>query len=167
MSKSISQILIDNDKGLYLTNCNLSSDALGLGGSGNWSIRKNRLRGGLSDGVDQVIVNNGKMSFTILPTRGMGIYRGECGGNFLGWNSPVKNPVNPAFINLLEPDTCRGWLKGFNECIVRCGLYSNGANCVDQVPQADRELPETAICSTRPLGYWMRRACLLSLSWLP
>ena len=145
MSKIISQILIDNDKGLYLTNCDLTSDALELGGNGNWSIRKNRLSGGLSDGVDQVIVNNGKMSFTILPTRGMGIYRGECGGNFLGWHSPVKNPVNPAFINLLEPDTCRGWLKGFNECIVRCGLYSNGANCIDKVPQPDGSYVEEVI----------------------
>ena len=42
-----------------------------------WSISKTTLHGGLSEGVDLIEVNNGDLSFSILPTRGMGIWRGR------------------------------------------------------------------------------------------
>src|SRR5579862_7070260 len=96
-----------------------------LAGSDNWSIEKCRLRGGLSDGVDVVELNNGRLSVAIVPTRGMGLWRGTCDGLELGWRSPVALPVNPAFVNAGE----RGgiaWLAGFNEWICRCGLDFNG-----------------------------------------
>jgi galactose mutarotase-like enzyme len=79
-----------------------------------------------------VEINNGKLSFAVLPTRGMGIWKGQCSGIKLGWESPVKDPVRPAFINQQE----RGgiaWLQGFNEWIVRCGLNSMGAPGTDTV----------------------------------
>jgi hypothetical protein len=101
-------------------------------GLSRWSVRSYTLRGGLQEGVDVVEINNGKLSFAVLPTRGMGIWKGQCGEVSLGWNSPVKDPVNPAFINLLERGGL-GWLKGFNEWIVRCGLSSMGAPCQDTV----------------------------------
>jgi hypothetical protein len=97
-----------------------------------WSVRSYTLRGGLQEGVDVVEINNGKLSFAVLPTRGMGIWKGQCGEVSLGWNSPVKDPVNPAFINLLDRGGL-GWLKGFNEWFVRCGLSSMGAPCQDTV----------------------------------
>jgi galactose mutarotase-like enzyme len=62
----------------------------------------------------------------------MGIWRGQCGDISLGWDSPVKDPVNPAFINQTERGGI-GWLKGFNEWIVRCGLNSMGAPGTDTV----------------------------------
>ncbi len=102
------------------------------GTSANWSVKSYTLRGGLQEGVDVVEINNGKLSFAVLPTRGMGIWKGQCGDITLGWNSPVKDPVNPAFINQLERGGL-GWLKGFNEWIVRCGLSSMGAPCTDTV----------------------------------
>ncbi|NMA19872.1 MAG: aldose 1-epimerase family protein [Lentisphaerae bacterium] len=145
MIEKKSQVVLDNDTGFYVENFVLSSENLPFRSAGNWSITKSRLKGGLSDGIDQVTVNNGHLSFTILTTRGMGLYRGDCGGNFLGWHSPAANPVNPAFINLLEPDSCQGWLKGFNECIVRCGLHSNGANGIDRIRQADGSYEETLL----------------------
>lgn len=83
-------------------------------------------------GVDVVEVNNGKLSFAILPTRGMGIWKGQCGQVNLGWHSPVKDPVNPAFMNLQDRGGL-GWLKGFNEWFVRCGLNSMGAPGMDTV----------------------------------
>jgi len=86
----------------------------------------------LQEGVDVVEINNGKLSFAVLPTRGMGIWKGRCGDIKLGWDSPVKDPVNPAFVNQLERGGI-GWLKGFNEWIVRCGLNSMGAPCTDTV----------------------------------
>ena len=79
-----------------------------------------------------VEVNNGKLCYAILPTRGMGIWKGQCGDISLGWDSPVKDPVNPAFINLQDRGGL-GWLKGFNEWFVRCGLNSMGAPGMDTV----------------------------------
>jgi hypothetical protein len=51
----------------------------------------------------------------------------------LGWNSPVKGPVHPKFVNL-EAREGLGWLRGFDELIVRCGIDSNGAPGTDLVP---------------------------------
>ena len=43
----------------------------------------------------------------------------------LGWQSPVKGPVHPAFfVPLSEP---LGFLQGFDEFLCRCGLESNEA----------------------------------------
>jgi len=97
-----------------------------------WSVKSYTLRGGLQEGVDIVEINNGKLSFAVLPTRGMGIWKGQCGDISLGWDSPVKDPVNPAFVNQMERGGI-GWLKGFNEWIVRCGLNSMGAPGPDTV----------------------------------
>ncbi|WP_339734956.1 aldose 1-epimerase family protein [uncultured Gimesia sp.] len=90
-----------------------------------WSIRKTQLHGGLSEGVDLIEVNNGALQLSILPTRGMGVWKGNCQGIPLEWQSPVKTPVNPAFVTLSERGGL-GWLSGFNELICRCGLISNG-----------------------------------------
>lgn len=88
-------------------------------------VVKRTLQTGLSAGVETIEVDNGRMSFTVLPTRGMGIWQARCGNVRLGWDSPVKGPVNPAFVRLEEPDGL-GWLAGFNEMLVRCGLEYNG-----------------------------------------
>jgi len=87
------------------------------GSASNWSVKSYTLRGGLQEGVQVVEVNNGKLCYAILPTRGMGIWKGQCGDISLGWDSPVKDPVNPAFINLQDRGGL-GWLKGFNEWFV-------------------------------------------------
>tara|TARA_R110002111_G_scaffold100976_4_gene156429 strand:- start:1485 stop:2666 length:1182 start_codon:yes stop_codon:yes gene_type:complete len=91
----------------------------------DWSIHKKQLHGGLSEGVDLIEVNNGALQLSILPTRGMGVWKGNFQGIPLEWKSPVKTPVNPAFVNLSERGGL-GWLSGFNELICRCGLISNG-----------------------------------------
>lgn len=85
-----------------------------------------RKAGGLSEGVDVLTVNAGKLRVTILPTRGMGIWDMHYGDERVGWQSPVRGPVHPAFVNLGEPSGL-GWLDGFDELLVRCGLESNGA----------------------------------------
>lgn len=107
-------------------------DGTKLAGSDGWSVMKKTLRGGLSDGVDVVELNNGRLSVSILPTRGMGLWKGNCDGLELGWKSPVVHPVNPAFINAVERGGL-GWLSGFNEWLCRCGLDSNGAPGTDVV----------------------------------
>ncbi len=50
----------------------------------------------------------------------MNLLRIEGFGSRMGWDSPVKEVVNPAFINL-ESRNGLGWLEGFNEMMVRCG----------------------------------------------
>jgi hypothetical protein len=98
----------------------------------DWSVCSYVLRGGLQEGVQVVEVDNGEFIFAILPTRGMGIWKGEYGDVSLGWDSPVKDPVNPAFVNTQDRGGI-GWLKGFNEWFVRCGINSMGAPGVDTV----------------------------------
>jgi hypothetical protein len=51
---------------------------------------------------------------------------GERAERRIGWKSPVQGPVHPAFVDLGEPSGL-GWLDGFDELLVRCGLESNGA----------------------------------------
>ena len=94
--------------------------------SASWRITKRTLRGGLSSGVDVVEVDNGRLKVAILPTRGMGIWKAWMDGFELGWKSPVRGPVHPAFVPIGEPSGL-GWLSGFDELMCRCGLHSNGA----------------------------------------
>ncbi len=96
-----------------------------LSGSETWSIKHRRLLGGKSEGVDLIELNNGPLSVTIVPTRGMGIWRGAFNQIPLGWDSPVKQIVNPAFVELNDRGGL-GWLSGFNEWFCRCGLAFNG-----------------------------------------
>jgi len=96
-----------------------------LGSAGDWSIRKRTLRGGLREGVDLIEVDNGALAYSLIPTRGMGLWNGKYRGLPLGWKAPVLGPVHPKFVNLCERGGL-GWLAGFDEWMVRCGLTHNG-----------------------------------------
>ena len=85
-----------------------------------------RLQGGLSDGVELIEVNNGRTTLSVIPTRGMGIWKARVDDLELGWQSPVHGPVHPQFVPLHDP-TGLGWLEGFDELLCRCGASSNGA----------------------------------------
>jgi len=91
----------------------------------DWSITKQTLHGGKQEGVDLITVDNGKIRFSVIPTRGMGVLQASMEDVVLGWDSPVKEVVHPQFIRL-EDRGGLGWLEGFNEWMVRCGLESNG-----------------------------------------
>jgi hypothetical protein len=90
-----------------------------------WSVRKQTLHGGKQEGVDVVVVDNGKLRFTVVPTRGMGVLAVTLGDVRLGWDSPVQEVVHPNWINLQSRGGL-GWLEGFNEWLCRCGMESNG-----------------------------------------
>lgn len=101
------------------------AEGLILAGSTRWSVQKETLRGGTSDGVDVVTIDSGELSLSILPTRGMGIWKGNYQGLSLGWKSPTERPVHPTFVPV-ENVNGLGWLRGFGEFLCRCGLTSNG-----------------------------------------
>lgn len=90
------------------------------------SVRPQLLHGGLGDGSQVLHVNCQDFSFSVLPSRGMGIWRAEFQNEPIRWQSPVRGPVHPKFVDLGEPSGL-GWLDGFDELLVRCGLESNGA----------------------------------------
>lgn len=96
------------------------------GGAKGYHIRKRSHRGGLAEGVEAVEVDNGRLAFEVIPTRGMGIRWARRENFEFKWDSPVPGPVHPQFVPIAEPSGL-GWLDGFDELFVRCGLESNGA----------------------------------------
>jgi hypothetical protein len=113
MSRSQTWTLTDVRGDVWLDTFAASPDSLHLPTPHDWSIRKRTLRGGLRDGIDLVELHNGALSVAILPTRGMGLWRGDYRGLSLGW------------------------LAGFDELLCRCGLSFNGP------PGDDRGMPLT------------------------
>ena len=130
MPRLKSWVVTDLKSDVWLEALHVDSQTLQLPVGGRWSIRKRTLHGGLRDGIDLIEVDNGALSFSVLPTRGMGIWRGEYRGNFLGWRAPVRGPVHPKYVALDHRDGL-GWLTGFDELLCRCGLSSNGPPGLD------------------------------------
>ncbi len=121
--------LCDTSSDLWIDS--FAIDAAGLGQDqpegARWSVSKRTLRGGRRDGVDLIVLNNGALELAIVPTRGMSIWKGRYKADHLGWTSPVADgPVHPRHVNLAAGGGI-GWLDGFDELLVRCGLESNGA----------------------------------------
>ncbi|MGB7755313.1 MAG: aldose 1-epimerase family protein [Salinisphaera sp.] len=103
----------------------ISHTTLGIADEFAFSVRQYSLHGGKQDGVTLIEVDNGHLVFTVVPTRGMSILRVRAGDITLGWNSPVKEVVHPAFIDL-QARGGLGWLDGFNEMLVRGGYAWSG-----------------------------------------
>lgn len=121
--------LLDQDKNTTVENgWNLDAAALGLADAG---VQVQHHAAGLSQGVTTVRLQRGPLEVDVVPTRGMGIWRLRCNGASLGWKSPIRGPVHPAFVPSTEPSGL-GWLDGFDEFLVRCGLESNGAPEFDE-----------------------------------
>jgi len=133
MRCSVQIDLISVDDGIHNTAAPLRSADGGL------SISMRRLYGGLSEGVDVVTVDNGRLRLQLLPTRGMGVWKGELAGVPLQWNSPVERPVHPSFVDPMRLGGI-GWVDGFNELIVRCGLGWHGAPGKDCIRNAAGEV---------------------------
>jgi hypothetical protein len=125
MQRYKSWTLTDVHGDVWLDSFAAGNDTLHLPTPFDWSLRKRTLRGGLRDGLDLIEVHNGMLAFSILPTRGMGLWRGDYRGNPLGWRSPIVGPVHPKYVQLTDRGGL-GWLAGFDELLCRCGLSSNG-----------------------------------------
>jgi len=120
-----SWMLTDADTSTEKGNWQINSSQLKLGNE-PFSIEQKVLHGGKQEG-SKVITLTSKNGLTIMlsPTRGMDLLRVTGHGVRLGWDSPVNEVVNPAYINL-ESRNGLGWLEGFNEMMVRCGFEWTG-----------------------------------------
>lgn len=120
-AEPIRHVLTSAERGIHVEQWSIDQNVLSAPGAKSWSVSKSTLHGGKQEGVDVIVVNNGRLRFTVIPTRGMGVLRVELGDVRLGWDSPVKEVVHPAHVNLQSRGGL-GWLEGFNEWMVRCGL---------------------------------------------
>lgn len=105
---------------------------------GSFEIARLQLTDGASQGVELWVVDTGLVRAAICPTRGMSLWKAHIGGDSLGWNSPVLGPVHPSLVPVSEPSGI-GWLDGFDELLVRCGLRSFGAP--DFGPSGELQFP--------------------------
>lgn len=96
-----------------------------------WSVKLYPLHGGKQEGVDVLVIDNGKLQIKLIPTRGLNIQDVRLGDLRLGWDSPVKEIVHPKLVNL-QARGGLGWLDGFTEWMARCGLESNGQPGTDK-----------------------------------
>jgi Domain of unknown function (DUF4432) len=122
-------VLLDTDKAPQ--NWQITSQELSLKIDRPFSVSMRILHGGRQEGVTIVDIDTGAMKISIVPTRGMNVLEAVAGKVRLGWDSPVSEVVNPAFIDLNGRGGL-GWLEGFNELVVRCGYEWVGHPGMDQ-----------------------------------
>jgi len=111
-------VLIDSDKSP--SDWKVDSQQLAIKTAKPFSIRLRTLHGGRQEGVRIIDIDTGAMTISVVPTRGMNVLRAVSGNVRLGWDSPVEEVINPAYIELNSRDGL-GWLEGFNELVTRCG----------------------------------------------
>jgi len=130
MAKTFHHRLIDSELNIQADSFYADGQTLTPDCPEPWWVCKYRLRGGRQEGVEIVELHNGRLTIRIVPTRGMSILDVTMDDVRLGWDSPVKEIVHPMFI---DPHSRGGlgWLEGFNEYLVRCGLEWFGPPCQD------------------------------------
>ena len=114
-------VLTSVKAGPGVPNWQLTSRDVKFESAASWSVKRYTLHGGKQEGSQLIVLDNGKMQITVIPTRGMDLLEVKSGDVRLGWDSPVKEVVHPMFMRL-ESRGGLGWLEGFNEAMVRCGL---------------------------------------------
>jgi hypothetical protein len=124
-------LIRNSEENFALTNLTLTEKDLPSGFPGYFSFQQQPLTGGKQEGSELLVIQVGDTRVRVSPTRGMGIIDAQYAGMRFGWDSPVKEIVNPAFINL-EAFNGTGWLEGFNEMVTRCGYQWAGHSGVDQ-----------------------------------
>jgi len=132
-----SKVLIDADSNLATAEWKISSAE--WGGKSAWKVALRTLHGGRQEGVQVIEVDNGAMTFTIVPSRGFEVWKAQAGKNEtsslrLGWDSPVKEIIHPSYIRLTD-NGGQGWVAGFGGLMVRGGLASFGSPVQDGAQQ--------------------------------
>ena len=133
-SSTTQYVLTDAQSNIQVRHFRFTSDNVAFKSDAHWSVTQRVLKGGKQEGVRIITIDNGVLEIDIIPTRGMNVLEvrhKQHKGLRLGWNSPVKEVVHPAFIDL-EGRGGLGWLDGFNELMVRCGLEFAGHPGLDK-----------------------------------
>ena len=125
-SGGVRQVLTSVALNLHVNHWRVEAASSGLASDQPWSVEKRTLHGGRQEGVDVIEVDNGRLRFTVVPTRGMSIgsleavdAAGGGGRPSLGWASPVREYAHPAHVDLQDFKGL-GWLTGFNEWCAAC-----------------------------------------------
>ena len=118
-------VLTDTEKGISEGNWSMTSQQMNVSTKIPFKIENTVLHGGKQAGSEVITITSGDFTIKLSPTRGMGILSVVGDGIRLGWDSPVDEVVNPAYMNL-ESRGGLGWLEGFNEMMVRCGFEWTG-----------------------------------------
>lgn len=121
-------VLLDTDKAAQ--DQQITSTQLGVKTDKPFSVTMRTLHGGRQEGVSIIDIDNGTMKLSVVPTRGMNVLHASVGDLRMGWDSPVNEVVNPAFIELNGRGGL-GWLEGFNELVTRCGYEWVGHPGID------------------------------------
>jgi|GEM_PF-5836119 len=158
-------VLTDAEAGTDKGNWQISSKQLNLSGDA-FSLQQKVLHGGKQEGSKVLtITSQNGLTIALSPTRGMDLLHVNGDGVRLGWDSPVNEVVNPAYINL-DSRNGLGWLEGFNEMMVRCGYEWTGHPVVKDgriIPctakQAIRQRP--ALRSPSAKRRRMKSACVV------
>jgi hypothetical protein len=126
------KLLIDADSNLATADWKVSSAE--WGGKSAWKVALRTLHGGRQEGVQVIEVDNGALTFTIVPSRGFEVWKAQAGTLRLGWDSPVKEIIHPSYIRLTD-NGGQGWVAGFGGLMVRGGLASFGSPVQDGAQQ--------------------------------
>src|SRR5439155_46036 len=73
------QTLTSTDRGIHFDSWQINTRDLDATSSARWTVRKVTLHGGKQEGVDVITVDNGKLTFAVVPTRGMSVLKVELG----------------------------------------------------------------------------------------
>lgn len=103
-----------------------SLPSLHLGNSTGFQVDRYRWHSGKQAGCELLVVRSPSICAMICPTRGMSLWKAQLGSVACQWESPVHGPIHPGLVPLSDPSGL-GWLDGFDELLVRCGLRSFGA----------------------------------------
>src|SRR5258705_6109205 len=105
------------DTASNLATANWKTSSAEWAGKTSWSVQLRTLHGGRQEGVQVIDVDNGAMTFTIVPTRGFEVWKAEvlkpgAGKLRLGWDSPVGEIIHPSYIRPTANGGA-GWAAGF------------------------------------------------------
>src|SRR5256885_3620194 len=89
------KMLIDADSNLATAEWKISS--VEWGGKSAWKVALRTLHGDRQEGVQVIEVDNGALTFTIVPSRGFEVWKAQAGSLRLGWDSPVKEIIHPSY----------------------------------------------------------------------
>ena len=132
MAQTIQKLLTDSSENLFVDAWQLTSESVADYDGPPWAVTKYVLLGGKQHGVDVVEIDNGEMAVTVIPSRGMNVLEARTSDATLGWDSPVREVIHPAYVQA-ESRGGMGWLTGFNELMCRCGLESTGVPGPDTI----------------------------------